>query len=197
MNILREWEYQLVPGPNLSAAHRYFAGTSAQRIEDLTWAMTDPEIDAVWFARGGYGTVQVLDDLPWDDMDDRPVIGFSDATAMFAAMSVRGKGHAIHAPVIHSLADHVDEISRRALKIWMRSGTIKNFPGKRLCGHTESVAGEVVGGNLLGRRFTFIPIDFAISLSSLTFFAASSPSVYASWAAAATSTCRRRSARGA
>ncbi|MEC9390182.1 MAG: LD-carboxypeptidase [Myxococcota bacterium] len=148
MNILREWEYQLVPGPNLNAAHRYFAGTSAQRIEDLTWAMTDPEIDAVWFARGGYGTVQVLDDLPWDDMDDRPVIGFSDATAMFAAMSVRGKGHAIHAPVIHSLADHVDEISRRALKIWMRSGTIKNFPGKRLCGHTESVEGEVVGGNL-------------------------------------------------
>ena len=85
MNILREWEYQLVPGPNLNAAHRYFAGTTEQRIEDMTWALTDPDIDAVWFARGGYGTVQVLESLPWDQIDDRPVIGFSDATALFAA----------------------------------------------------------------------------------------------------------------
>jgi muramoyltetrapeptide carboxypeptidase len=148
MNILREWEYQMVPGPNLQAAHRYFAGTTEQRIEDMSWALTDPDIDAVWFARGGYGTVQVLESLPWAEMDDRPVIGFSDATALFAAMMVRRKGHAIHAPVIHSLSDHVDEVSRRALKHWMSSGTIKNFPGKRLCGHTESVEGEVVGGNL-------------------------------------------------
>jgi muramoyltetrapeptide carboxypeptidase len=148
MNILHEWEYTLVPGPNLNAAHRYFAGTTEQRIEDLHWAMTDPDIDAVWFARGGYGTVQVLDMLPWDEMDDRPVIGFSDATAMFSAMIAKGKGRGIHAPVIHSLADHVDEASRRSLKAWMSSGTIKDFPGKRLCGHTESVEGEVVGGNL-------------------------------------------------
>ena len=148
MNILQEWEYNLVPGPNLFAAHRYFAGTSEQRAADLHWALTDPDIDAVWFARGGYGTVQVLKDIPWSQLDDRPVIGFSDATALFCAMVAKKKGHAVHAPVIHSLADHVDEVSKRALKHWMASGTIADFPGKRLCGHTESVEGEVVGGNL-------------------------------------------------
>jgi len=148
MSILQEWEYTLVPGPNLDAAHRYFAGTSEQRASDLNWAFSQPDIDAVWFARGGYGTVQVLDQLDWSAIDDRPVIGFSDATALFSAMVAKGVGNPIHAPVIHSLADHVDEGSRRALRHWMNSGTIKSFPGKRLCGHTESVEGEVVGGNL-------------------------------------------------
>ena len=148
MQLLQEWEYTVVPGPNLGAAHRYFAGTTEQRAADLNWALTDPDIDAVWFARGGYGTVQVLEHVEWAAVDDRPVIGFSDATALFAAMVSKGVGNPVHAPVIHSLSDHVDEASRRALRHWMSSGTIKNFPGKRLCGHTEPVEGEVVGGNL-------------------------------------------------
>jgi muramoyltetrapeptide carboxypeptidase len=147
MSILQEWEFNLVNGPNLNAAHRYFAGTTEQRSDDLKWALTDPDIDAVWFARGGYGTAQVLQHIPWGDLDDRPIIGFSDATALFAAMTAKGKGHMIHAPVIHSLADHVDEASRRLLRKWMVYGSISDFPGKRLCGHTEPVEGPVGGGN--------------------------------------------------
>ncbi len=100
MQILQEWEYTLVPGPNLDAAHRYFAGTSEQRAADLNWAFTDPDIDAVWFARGGYGTVQVLDQIDWSAVDDRPVIGFSDATALFSSMVGQGVCRPIHAPVI-------------------------------------------------------------------------------------------------
>ena len=148
MSILQEWEYTLVPGPNLDAAHRYFAGTREQRAADLNWALSDPDIDAVWFARGGYGTVQVLEHIDWGAIDNRPVIGFSDATAMFAAMISKGVGRPVHAPVIHSLSGHVDEGSRRALLSWMSTGNFNDFPGKRLCGHTEPVEGEVVGGNL-------------------------------------------------
>jgi muramoyltetrapeptide carboxypeptidase len=148
MAILQDWEYTLVPGPNLDSAHRYFAGTCEQRAADLNWAFSEPDIDAVWFARGGYGTVQVLEHLDWSAIDDRPVLGFSDATALFSAMVGKGVGCPVHAPVIHSLADHVDEGSRRALSAWMGSGKFLDFPGKRLCGHTEPVEGEVVGGNL-------------------------------------------------
>jgi muramoyltetrapeptide carboxypeptidase len=148
MSILQEWEYVIEQGPNLYAAHRYFAGTCAQRAEDLNWAFSEPDIDAVWFARGGYGTVQVLKHLDWAAMDNRPVIGFSDATALFSAMVAKGVGNPVHAPVIHSLSGHVDEDSRRALLSWMSTGEFMNFPGKRLCGHTEPVEGEVVGGNL-------------------------------------------------
>ena len=54
MNILQEWEYNLVPGPNLFAAHRYFAGTTEQRTSDLHWAMTDPDIDAVIVSHDHY-----------------------------------------------------------------------------------------------------------------------------------------------
>ena len=118
VQILQEWEYTVVTGPNLEAAHRYFAGTTEQRASDLNWALTDPDIDAVWFARGGYGTVQVLEHVDWSGS----MTGLWSASPVRPRSSPRWSRRActpIHAPVIHSLSDHVDEASRRALRHWM------------------------------------------------------------------------------
>ena len=104
VDALTAWGFVPVPGPGVTARHRYFAGTTQQRAEDLTWALTAEDIDAVWFARGGYGTAQLLDRLPWNDLDGRPVIGFSDATALHAAFANRHR-LSIHGPVLHGLTD--------------------------------------------------------------------------------------------
>ena len=147
MEMVRQWGFELVPGPHLTARHRYTAGTALERGADLAWAMTAPDLDGAWLARGGFGTVHILSDLPWDDMDGRPVLGFSDATALFCAMAVRGIAGAIHAPVLHSLADHVDaasqEQTRRALK-----GLPLALSATQWAGPDVEVEGPVVGGNL-------------------------------------------------
>lgn len=147
IGIVESWGYRVRRMPSLGNVHRYTAGTAAQRTADLREALTAPDIDAVWFARGGFGTVHLLGALPYAELDNRPVIGFSDATALFAAMHGRG-GNPVHGPVLHSLADHVDADSLGAMRRFLQNGASVDLPGTHLAGPAHAVSGPVVGGNL-------------------------------------------------
>ncbi len=156
MDVVRSWGYELVEAPHLHDKARYTAGTADVRSADLNWALTDPDIDAVWFARGGYGTAHLLAQIPWTQLDGRPVIGFSDATALLTALQQRSLP-AIHGPVLQTLSNDafgatgavlVDDASRRALRDLLQNGQWPTLPGELLCGPARPVRGPVVGGNL-------------------------------------------------
>ena len=147
LDLLRAWGLDPVLGPHVGAVRRYTAGTADQRSADLVWALTDPAIDAVWFGRGGFGTAHSLTAIPFEALDDRPILGFSDATALFSALAARGVGRPVHAPVVHSLADLVDADSKAALQAWM-GGAGVSLPGRALGGGFSPVEAPVVGGNL-------------------------------------------------
>jgi len=148
MERIRSWGLEPVLGAHAEARFRYTAGTVAERAADLCWALTDPGIDAVWFTRGGFGTAHLLEALPWAALDGRPVIGFSDATALFAAMAVRGVSGAVHGPVLHSLADHPDDLSRARLRRLLLEGGSEVLSGRQVAGPSVSVEGPLLGGNL-------------------------------------------------
>ncbi|MFT5685715.1 MAG: muramoyltetrapeptide carboxypeptidase [Myxococcota bacterium] len=148
IDLITSWGLEAVPGRNLNATHRITAGTVQQRVTDLTWALTADDIDAVWFARGGYGTAQLLPHIPWSDCDGRPVIGFSDATALLVAMERVGVTGGIHGPVLHSLVDHTGPDSIAALKKMLLEGGSYWLKGRHLCGPHRAVQGRLVGGNL-------------------------------------------------
>lgn len=145
--LLREWGLEPLPGPNLHARHRWLAGSRAQRAADLLWALSAPGVDAVWFARGGSGTADLLTQLPWEALPaERPVIGFSDATALLVALAARGRG-AVHGPVVSTLASS-DPATRQALRELLLAGRPPPLPGRHLCGPRTPVEGPLVGGNL-------------------------------------------------
>lgn len=148
MALIASWGLQPVPSAHVGARFRYTAGTAAQRALDLRAALTDPEIDAVWFARGGYGTAQLLDAAPWTALGGRPLIGFSDATAAFARLSRQGLAGGLHAPVLHSLADLADGPSQAALRALLLEGVTPGLPGAQVAGPDRVVEGPLVGGNL-------------------------------------------------
>ena len=148
LDLIAGWGLEVVLGKNINAKHRYTAGTVEHRVSDLAWALTDESIDAVWFARGGYGTAQLLSALPWADCDGRPVIGFSDATALLVAMERLGIRGGIHGPVLHSLAGHTSPDSVAALKKMLMEGGGYWLKGRHLCGPHRAVQGRLVGGNL-------------------------------------------------
>jgi muramoyltetrapeptide carboxypeptidase len=142
--------WEPVQGTHLYRRHRYLAGDTSQRLADLQWALTAPTIDALWFARGGYGTAQLLPLLDWRGVTERPVIGFSDATALLWALYRRGVP-SVHAPVLSTLVDGahaVDEESRAALKTLLLTGASPRLSAIHLCGPTGAVQGPMVGGNL-------------------------------------------------
>ena len=156
LDFVRALGCEPVEAPHLRARHLYHAGTVAQRTEDLAWALTAPDIDAVWFARGGYGTAQTLAGLPWERLDGRPVLGFSDATALLVALEQHGIP-SIHAPVLQGmtpldrdplLAGTVGAQSREHLRRLLATGAANRLPGRLLCGPEISVQGRALGGNL-------------------------------------------------
>ena len=146
--LLREWGYTVIEGHHVRDHHFYHAGTVDARTADLVWALSDPAIDAVWLARGGYGCVHCLPALGQKQFDDRPVVGCSDATALFCALSRRGRTRLIHGPVLETLATGVDDASRLRMRGLLSGAPLNPIRGQHLCGPRVSVSGPLVGGNL-------------------------------------------------
>jgi muramoyltetrapeptide carboxypeptidase len=79
----------------------YLAGSDADRLEDLHWALESPDVDGVWCLRGGYGVMRLLRHLDWGAIArrPRPLLGYSDVTALLSASVARAGAGGYHAPV--------------------------------------------------------------------------------------------------
>lgn len=85
---LNDLGYEPVYGAHAFDVNRFVAGTDADRLADLHWAFTDPEIDAIMTIRGGYGTPRLLDKIDYKliKKNQKPFVGFSDVTALQLAL---------------------------------------------------------------------------------------------------------------
>jgi muramoyltetrapeptide carboxypeptidase len=81
-----------------------FAGDDARRAAELNAWLRDPEVKAVLFARGGWGTSRILDRLDLEELAIRPkaVAGFSDLTVLLLAVTQRAGVAAVHGPMVAS-----------------------------------------------------------------------------------------------
>lgn len=147
MALLADWGYEVVPAPHLGARHRYLAGTVEERAGDLAWALTAPDIDAVWMGRGGFGSAHCLPFLPRLTGPPRPLFGCSDGTALFLAFRHEPAVQCIHGPTIQKLAS-TDEATQRAVCDLLRSAAPVELPGRLALGSDTAFEGPVLGGNL-------------------------------------------------
>jgi muramoyltetrapeptide carboxypeptidase len=89
---------------NIAHAHRgYLAGSDQERAQELNQYLNSDAFDAFFFARGGYGAMRILDGIDYDAIrrNPRPVVGFSDLTALHQAMAVRCKVASFHGPMLN------------------------------------------------------------------------------------------------
>lgn len=95
---------RIAPGKNLRAKYGFVAGTDAQRLADLHEAFANPEIKAVWCARGGYGCTRLLPyiDYPLIRKNPKVFIGYSDITALHLAFLQKTGLIGFHGPVAQS-----------------------------------------------------------------------------------------------
>src|SRR4051812_33322803 len=86
--LCRALDYEPVVAPHAAGHYGYFSGTDEDRLADLNGAFRDASIDAVWCLRGGYGVTRILDGVDFEALarHPRPVIGYSDITALLAAV---------------------------------------------------------------------------------------------------------------
>ena len=140
------WEARVAP--HALARLGYLAGTDEQRAQDVNAALRDDDVDGIWCLRGGYGAMRILDALDYDAMrrHPRPLLGYSDITALHCAVNVRCGVISYHAPTARGV---LTPFSRDSLE----RAVVKQVDP---CGHAADARsirggraeGRLVGGNL-------------------------------------------------
>lgn len=101
---LEERGLRVTLAPNIDHRHRgYLAGSDAERLEQLNHYLRSGEFDGFFFARGGYGAMRILDGIDYDAItaNPRPIIGFSDITALHQAIAIRCGIGSFHGPMVN------------------------------------------------------------------------------------------------
>ncbi len=150
-DLLKSWGLNVVVGTHVFSKDNHFAGTDEERCEDFQKAMDDPTIRAIWCARGGYGTVRILDKLDYTKLRENPkwLIGYSDITALHNQFHNEGF-ETVHALMCTSLTDDLNDIPesistfKKAIFGEDLSYTLKESEYNRV----GTVKAPLVGGNL-------------------------------------------------
>ena len=84
--LLNSWGLEVVLGETVTASYNQFAGNDALRAADLERFIKDDSVKAIFAARGGYGTIRMIDDVDFIPIKEAPkwLIGFSDITVLHA-----------------------------------------------------------------------------------------------------------------
>ena len=84
LSLIESWGLKWVLGDTIGASKHQYAGDDALRIRDFQQMLDHPEIKAIWCARGGYGTVRLIDFLDFENFRNNPkwIIGYSDVTVL-------------------------------------------------------------------------------------------------------------------
>ena len=168
---------------NVDSRHRkYLAGSDDERAEQFNRYLRSDEFDAYFFARGGYGAMRILDRIDYDAIraNPRPVIGFSDVTAIHQAMATHANVGGFHGPMLN--LDFHDGLSPdREQWFWsMLAGDaplVREFSRGDIINEGEA-EGELFGGCLsLTTALTGTPYDFWID-GGIWFFEDTDEPVY-------------------
>lgn len=140
------WEGEAMP--HALDRDGYLAGRDEHRLADLHRAFADRAIDAVWCVRGGYGTMRLLDGLDADLLrrHPKPLLGYSDVTALHAAVRRLAGVTSFHAPVARASLPPLALESLRAASTGIGQ-PCGDAPEARIL-RGGAAEGRLAGGNL-------------------------------------------------
>jgi len=149
--LLKSWGLHTIVGKNVFNKANHFAGTDDERCTDFQSALDNPTVSAIWCARGGYGTVRILDKLDYTKFKQHPkwLIGYSDITGLHNQFHNEGI-ESIHGIMCLSLPNDLNEIKepiatfKAAIFGKPLSYTVEGSKYNR----TGQVTAPLVGGNL-------------------------------------------------
>ena len=149
ITLLESWGLVVVLGSTVTASHHQYAGTDEERRSDFQQFLNDKSIKAIIAARGGYGTIRIIDDLDFNAFKKHPkwIVGFSDITVLHSHIFEMCRIQTIHGQMPLNVPDGTKpslESLRKALfgeeLMYVIPGNALNRPG--------IVQGELIGGNL-------------------------------------------------
>ncbi len=148
---LRDWGYKLKIGKTVGSSYYKFSATDEERLIDLQIMLDDQEINAILFARGGYGVVRIIDKLDFSNFIERPkwLVGYSDITCFHSHVHTQFNIATIHAHMGTGYnPEHNDAFSTSFInKILSGIRIDYKIPAHEM-NRENSCKGKLIGGNL-------------------------------------------------
>ena len=165
VRLIKKWGLKAVFGKTIGAVEDQFAGNDEIRANDFQNMLDNPEIKAIWCAKGGYGTVRIIDKLDFSHFKKNPkwIIGYSDVTVLHSHIHNLGV-ETLHAQTLLGLETKSKETAESIRKALFGEGysisyevntykvasgdTLQESANKNKFNRKGSAIGELVGGNL-------------------------------------------------
>lgn len=147
--LLESWGLQVILGETVHASHNQFAGDDELRAKDLQHFLDDVSVKAIFTARGGYGTIRIIDKIDFSKFVNNPkwIVGFSDITILHSHIHANFNVQTIHGQMPITIPDGTKpslETLRKALfnepLNYQYQHSAAYRPGK--------ATGVLIGGNL-------------------------------------------------
>ncbi|RZJ73228.1 LD-carboxypeptidase [Flavobacterium sp.] len=148
IDLFKSWGLNVVLGKSIGKSENQLAGPDWQRATDLQEMLDNPSIKAIVGAKGGYGTVRIIDRVNFDNFKKKPkwIVGFSDMTVLHSHMNALGF------QTIHGLVGVSAKNATDAAKESLKKALFGQKPEYEISAHPYNkkgkAKGELVGGNL-------------------------------------------------
>ncbi|WP_046757760.1 S66 peptidase family protein [Kordia jejudonensis] len=146
--LLHSWDLKVVLGTTIDLEEHQFAGDDMTRTLNFQQFLDDDHIDAIWCARGGYGTIRMIDQLDFSRFIKKPkwIIGYSDITVLHAKGQQLGF-ETLHATMPINVAKNTPEALESLRRVVF--GESLNYTIPSVSHNKKGIAkGELIGGNL-------------------------------------------------
>lgn len=145
---LESWGLKVILGDTIEAEDHQFAGNDSLRTDDFNKAIHNNDVKAILCARGGYGSVRIVDDIDWNYLQKNPkwIAGYSDVTTIHCHAHNKGI-KTIHStmPINFNTNSKESWITLKAA-LFGKNLDILSYPHK--VHRPGEMKGEVIGGNL-------------------------------------------------
>ncbi len=150
VTLLQSWGLRVVLGETVTASYHQFAGDDDLRARDMQRFIDDNEVKAIFAARGGYGTIRIIDAINFDHLKQNPkwIIGFSDITVIHAHVQTNLGLQSIHG----QMPVNIPDASAQSLQSLKKAlfGEELNYSFTTNNQNKPGIAtGELTGGNLM------------------------------------------------
>ena len=123
INLLESFGYKVIVSPHLYQKEGYMAGNDETRLQELISMLEDGDIKVILCARGGYGTLRLLEQIDFDVILRNPkiIVGYSDITALLLAIYKKTGLVTFHGTMVKELSKNRNRNLESLLELVFKS----------------------------------------------------------------------------
>ena len=152
-NWLEGLGYEVSLGTTIGLEEHQYGGTDTDRIRDFQEALDDAQVMAIWFARGGYGSIRVLENIDWNKFIQNPkwLIGFSDMTIWHNQVN---QFYGIQ--TLHAIMPLTFPKASAEAKNLLAENLSGNFPAINWSIYPNNKKGDIAEGEIIGGNLSIL-----------------------------------------